>query len=223
MAFWPAFATGALSFLGGERRNRAAAELAAQSTATNIAEAQKDRDWQERMANTAHRRAMADLRAAGLNPILAAQQGAPTGSGAQASAVTADVSDVLTPAVSSAMQARQLSQNLKQSAATIDLTKQNEKLAWQDTNKRNAEVNILGYEEMIAHDRSKMSDIELEAKKETLKQLKALTAGIKNQEQFEQSFPMVSQILKILMGVGSTAADVATMGKTPTFKGAPAR
>jgi hypothetical protein len=75
---WPLIAAAAIgagaSFLGGERANRA-----------NAAQSARQMDFQERLSNTSYQRAVQDIRAAGLNPMLAYQQGgASTPSGAQA-------------------------------------------------------------------------------------------------------------------------------------------
>lgn len=54
----------------------------------NAEQARIQRDWQERMANTVYQRSIADMKAAGINPILAANMGlgtASVGSGAAAS------------------------------------------------------------------------------------------------------------------------------------------
>ena len=61
-------------------------EMAADNRAFNAAEAQKQRDFEERLANSSYQRAIADLKASGLNPVLAYENGgAMTPSGSSAS------------------------------------------------------------------------------------------------------------------------------------------
>lgn len=70
-----------------DRQNQFNMQMTEKTNAFNAAEAQKDRDFQERMSNTALSRKMADAENAGLNPIFALNaEGAQTPSGSQAKA-----------------------------------------------------------------------------------------------------------------------------------------
>lgn len=79
--------------------------------------ASANREFQERMSGTSYQRAVRDMRAAGLNPMLAYNMGgASTPGGA-----TFTGEDVLTPALSSAIQAGRAREELKNLRETNEL------------------------------------------------------------------------------------------------------
>lgn len=143
-----------LSFWGNERTNAANKEMQDAANSSNWAiaqsvnkfnaeEAQKNRDYQTMMSNSAYQRSMADMKAAGLNPMLAfSQGGASSPSGATATGTTGAAQQAtrfensIEKGVSSAKDALRLSREMKAADAQIGLNE-----AATDTQKTQAQLN----------------------------------------------------------------------------------
>nr|UXQ88091.1 MAG: DNA pilot protein [Microvirus sp.] len=101
--------------------------------------AQRQMDFTERMSNTAHQREVRDLKAAGLNPILSANTGASTPSGASYTPIKPDFAGAASKGVSTA-------KSISTSTAEKTLLMQQADLARATARRTDLETDAKGYE-----------------------------------------------------------------------------
>lgn len=107
----------------GDRKNQ---EAQAEANRNNISLAHQQMAFQERMANSAHQREAADLRAAGFNPILTATGGSgaasPSGASATVAPVNTRVGDILKDSMTSGVQVANVAADLNMKNASTAKT-----------------------------------------------------------------------------------------------------
>lgn len=131
-----ALAGAALTYYGSQQANASNKKLAREQMEFQKKMSREQMGWQERMSNTSYQRAMADMEAAGLNPILAYNQGgASTPAGSAPGGASATMQNEFAPAVSSALDAKRMYaevDNLKES--NKNLQAQNDQIKAQTEN-----------------------------------------------------------------------------------------
>lgn len=128
---WPSFAAPIIgSIIGDAWSAHEQAKGQREINDANIALSRDQMAFQERMSNTAHQREVADLRAAGLNPVLSVNSGAstPVGSSAHLENAAPDYRGIGGRAISTALQMAQMKKDFQQADAVIGATKASEEL-----------------------------------------------------------------------------------------------
>lgn len=178
----------------------------------NAKQAQMNRDFQERMSSTAYQRGMADMKLAGLNPILAYQKGgASSPTGAQAAFTAPKIEgNPLGEAVNTGLTLRQKSAelaNLQQQNKNLQAT---EHQIAADTILKNATSARTMSEDRILGDKKESSALEAAKAKidQSIYQNSAGStlrkAGTIAQETNRTAEPLVNNASKLLRGYNDT-------------------
>lgn len=215
-------AIGGMSALGMNEANATNRNIASDATNANMAEAARNREfqaqqaaqqqaYQTQMSNTAYQRSVADMTAAGINPMVAATNGGATsppgaaGSGSQGKAETTKVESSLATALNSAMAMKQMMVDIDQKGSQMTLNNAMATKALQDS-KTGAMT-------------AKQIEVQTQA---TMAQLKAIAAKAKADEatySYDAQAAKYDAIMSRLNRDSGTAKNVMDTFKMPDFFG----